>query len=218
MHNKIFISQPDFFTLRRGAVALPVLSDDELKFLNAEAGRLPFIPAKTHMPSGVVQHFSTRIGFEEGSPFSVLARETADQLRSALGPSRAQCTPIEFTDLRLQHYEVSPPGEECVISPHRDGKSFLNVVAVYILRGSAPFCLCDDREGSNPRVIDAEPGDLILMRATGFNRHEWNPFHFVGPVTEDRLTFGMRQKVPKEEVYKYYDLEPVKPTEKAEKE
>ncbi len=98
--------------------------------------------------------------------------------------------PLTFTELVAQRYQPCPVG----ISAHRDGASFINLIAILVLEGQGRFCICDDREGSNPVSLRNEPGDLILMRGPGFRGSDIQPFHFVDKVETRRTTFSLRHK------------------------
>jgi len=204
----IVIPTPKMFQLKKGgAIAVPVLTDTQLTILNKETRSCVFEKVKERTATGVEQRFEVCKIFTEGSPFSVLAKNTAKALRKAFSPWNVMCAPIEFPDLSLQRYPVSKDGE-LAITPHKDYLSCINVVAVYLLRGKAPFYICEDREGNGAAEVEAKPGDLILMTSTGFGRSsQKRPFHYVGPVSEERLTFGMRQTVSLEGLSKYYDEE-----------
>lgn len=200
----IRISVPQVFALRRiGAISVPLLGEEELHDLNVEANSLPMGPTEAQTETGVTQDFTVCNQFQPDSLFCRLADETQDALTKALGVHHVLCTPVIFDDYALQKYPVSAPAQRFAISPHLDYKSTINIVAVYLLRGMGAFCICNDREGNGAVEIPARPGSLILMRATGFNRSSWRPFHFVGPVREERLSFGLRQRVPKEQIYRY---------------
>ena len=141
----------------------------------------------------VKQSFSATATFNSDSLFT----EVADNLSGALehwfiedGVSPF-VTPLAFTDLVVQRYPKGDTG----ISPHRDGKSFINLIAVLVLEGEGSFRFCEDRSGTNPRLIRNEPGDLIVMRGVGFCGTAHQPFHFVDNIRTRRTTFGMRQKL-----------------------
>ncbi|MDP3646235.1 MAG: hypothetical protein Q8R25_04045 [bacterium] len=142
--------------------------------------------------------YDTRQAFASVSSFAndSLFVSVAGQLELFLEKKFRECSPypfsepVRFTDLVVQRYQPGPIG----IAPHRDGKSFINVVAVLILEGEARFCFCDDREGNNFRPMRNQPGDLLLMRAPGFLGEDVQPFHFVDSITQQRTTFALRQK------------------------
>jgi alkylated DNA repair dioxygenase AlkB len=140
----------------------------------------------------VFQRFSAIETFDATSACARFASHTAHTLNDWFqsGTYDVLAQPLVFTDLVANRY---PPGE-MGISPHRDGKSFINIIAVAVLEGKGRFCFCDDRDGTNPREVIHQPGDIILMRGVGFNGRNFQPFHFVDQITARRTTFGMRQR------------------------
>lgn len=124
-------------------------------------------------------------------PFAGLARALEALFTSALSHlSRLPWpNPPTFNDLLLQRY---PPGPYA-LTPHLDGKRFVDLVAIAVLEGSARFCVCADRAGNKPQEIPATPGSVIFMRAPGFGGAEdGRPFHCVGDVQSERYTLGLR--------------------------
>ena len=100
-------------------------------------------------------------------------------------------TPLNFNSMVLQKYEKESIG----ITPHKDGKSYINVVCIFVIGGKGRFFICSDRAGNDSREIDASEGNLILMRAPGFYGSENDrPFHYVTDIKERRYSFGVRQK------------------------
>src|SRR6185436_4505750 len=110
--------------------------------------------------------------------------------------------PIAFNDFSLQKYPCSAPEQKYAISPHLDHKRCINLIVVYLLKGKAPFCVCRDRAGNGAEEIKASPGDAILMRGSGFDGNLLRPFHYIGAVSEERLTFGMRQTIDQKPIEK----------------
>ena len=124
-------------------------------------------------------------------PFAGLARSLEALLSSALArlPRSPWPTPPKFNDLLLQRY---PPGPYA-LTPHLDGKRFVDLVSVAVLEGSARFCVCADRAGNKQQEIPALPGSVIFMRAPGFaGNQDGRPFHSVLDVESGRYTLGMR--------------------------
>jgi hypothetical protein len=125
------------------------------------------------------------------APFAGLARALEALLAGALArlPRSPWPSPPIFNDLLLQRY---PPGPYA-LTPHLDGKRFVDLVAIAVLEGSARFCVCADRAGNKAREIHALPGSVIFMRAPGFGGAEdGRPFHCVLDVESERYTLGMR--------------------------
>lgn len=145
----------------------------------------------------VRQDLSAFRAFPPESPFLRL-RDTIASLLNAEFATLCRypfSTPLHLDDLVLQRYPKGSSG----ISPHKDGLSMGNLVCVLVLAGTGDFTLCDDREGSNPRVIQAPPGHMILMRAPGFLGKNEQPFHFLANITKERCTFGLRQRIRAEQ-------------------
>lgn len=140
----------------------------------------------------VKQAFKSVTTFPEDSLFLQVQQELEEWLNSGFSQSfpKHLSEPVSFSNLVAQRYEVGPIG----VSAHRDGRSFINLIAIFVLEGTGRFCACDDREGSNSRLIRNEPGDLLLMRGTGFLGSDFQPFHFVDNISERRTSFSLRQK------------------------
>jgi len=189
-----------------GAVAMPLLTKAEVTELNIKAQSLQFTQ-RHNAPSGVIQNFSAVDCFDGDSSFLRIAGVLSGALNHAFGKYNLFPEPINFTDLSLQRYPVSGPDCQYAISPHRDHQNSINLVVVIVLGGSAPFYICDDRAGHNSQLISVKIGEMILMRGSRFgeprNRTFERPFHYVGRVTQERLTFGLRQTVFGQEIPKY---------------
>ncbi len=138
------------------------------------------------------QSFSAVSSFAPESKFLKVKELLQNHLAKKFGAVRPcpLVKELKFTDLVVQRYPAGPVG----ISPHRDGKGYINLIAVFVLEGEGRFCFCDDREGTDPRAIVHEPGDLILMRGAGFLGSDIQPFHFVDKITKRRTTFALRQR------------------------
>ena len=193
---RIHLTPYDIFHLRYwGAVAVKALSPDKARLLCQESEGLEFKRREECTATGVTQDFSGVDCYPPHSSFLRLVCETEIELRRNFRHWQDLfIRPLCFNDLSLQKYPVSNPNRQYAISPHVDHKNCINLVAVIVLKGSASFCVCKDRSGAEPLEIPARPGDLILMRGFGFGGQD-RPFHFVGPVSEERLTFGLRQTV-----------------------
>jgi hypothetical protein len=189
-----------------GAVALPLLTKAEVTELITETKSLEF--AQRHnAPSGVIQNFSAVDSFDGSSPFIRIAGVLSGMLNRVFDKYNLFPEPINFTDLSLQRYPVSTSDCQYAISPHRDHRNSINLVAVIVLAGSAPFYVCENRMGDNTRLIPVKTGEMILMRGHRFgeprSRTFERPFHYVGRVTQERLTFGLRQTEFGREIPKY---------------
>ena len=98
--------------------------------------------------------------------------------------------PLDFNDLMLQRYSVGEVG----ITPHRDRTAYRNLVCLFVLEGEGRFYLCNNRQGQGAREIPHQAGDLVLMRAPGFQGSLERPFHFVRDIQSQRYVFGLRQE------------------------
>ena len=86
------------------------------------------------------------------------------------------------------------------IGPHRDESKYRNLISVFVIDGEAPFYVCSGREKTdsgivalNPVKLDASPGSLILLRAPrNIGEKALRPMHYVGDVTKERYTIGLR--------------------------
>ena len=136
------------------------------------------------------QDFDVALDFPPDSPFRSLAAALGAQLREALSLAPCLDEPAGFrlNDLILQRYRRGSFG----ITPHRDHVGYRGLVAIITLSGAAPFFVCADRAGRAAREIPAPPGHLLLMRAPGYGAPRPRPFHFLGTVTEARLSLGLR--------------------------
>ncbi|MDO8556672.1 MAG: hypothetical protein Q7R96_05890 [Nanoarchaeota archaeon] len=97
-----------------------------------------------------------------------------------------------FNSIGLHYYPQGSLG----ITPHQDYASDVDIVANFILEGSAPFFVCKNRKGDDPVQLDASPGSLILMRAARCEEEQrFRPFHYVqGPMQENRYTVLIRTR------------------------
>ena len=101
--------------------------------------------------------------------------------------------PLRFNSMVLQRYEKDAIG----ITPHKDGKSYINLVCIFNIGGKGRFYVCSDRAGNDAREIDASAGRVTIMRAPGlFGFEDARPFHYATDIRDRRYTFGLRQKEP----------------------
>jgi alkylated DNA repair dioxygenase AlkB len=96
----------------------------------------------------------------------------------------------EPNDIAAMRYSPGSLG----ITPHRDGKRYRLLIAIFTIEGSAPFTLCADRDGDTIEQWKTTPGSLILMRGPGFNGAEdGRAFHTVaGPAAGTRTSLTFR--------------------------
>ncbi|MDJ0943048.1 MAG: hypothetical protein QNJ30_06270 [Kiloniellales bacterium] len=175
------------------AASLPLLGPADCARLCAAAEDIAFRPGQAVVGSGeaaVRQDFDVALSFPPDSVFRALAAGLEARLREALSSAPCLDDPAGFrlNDLIVQRYRRGSFG----ITPHRDHLGYRGLVALVTLCGAAPFFVCADRAGSGAREVPAPPGHLLLMRAPGYLPDRPRPFHFLGAVTEARLSLGLR--------------------------
>lgn len=178
-----------------GALAVPVLGNDARLALLAAASEGPYRSARTWVGKGerrVRQRMEVCDHFPADSIFRTLAEEFQKLWDDWLADACAN--PFEgslfFNDFMLQRYSVGEVG----ITPHRDRTGYRNLVCLFVLEGKGRFYVCDDRSGGGAREIPHAAGDVVLMRAPGFQGSGERPFHFVRDIESPRTVFGLRQE------------------------
>lgn len=174
------------------------MTSELLAELNQQAAELDYDPAK-NVVTKVEQNFRACGEFPDDSVWRQMATQFADGLEHSfrrhnkleLLPER----PLNFTDLAVQHYPQTTGDQKHGIGIHTDHKDFVNLVVVLLLHGAANFYICQDRQGNGSVEIQAEPGQLMIMRGGGFASGGLSrPLHYVGPIDKrGRTSFGLRQ-------------------------
>lgn len=181
--------------VNHGATSVPMLPEARREKLLAEALAKSYVEREKQIKaSGVQQELSGCDDFMADDVFSCLRDDFTELLRLKFTQSNYRltevfCHPFNFNDMALQKY---PPGS-LGITPHRDGKSSVNLIVIFLLGGEGRFAICDNRDGLNPQYLDTTPGNVIMMRGPGFMGSTHQPFHFVSHVNTEQVTFGMRQ-------------------------
>jgi hypothetical protein len=174
------------------ATSLALLSAGALGALLDEARDLPYRPAKPVVGQGdavVHQDFDLTTEIPPGGALMSLSRALNELIGEALDGMRAPpLRDFEINDYIVQRYPAGCAG----MSPHRDHIRYTGLVVIVMLGGAGHFLVCDDRAGANEREIPCAPGDLLLMRAPGFQGRGDRPFHAVRDITEDRYILGLR--------------------------
>ena len=177
---------------REDAAVVPLLAPAECRaFIDAGAD-LAFRSAKPVIGEGeraVYQDFDICLSIPQTHRLWQLTRAVERLIAAALGTMAEP--PLEtllLNDLVLQRY---PPGARG-ITPHRDHVRYVGLVVIVQMSGDGRFGLCADRSGAGARVLDAGPGDGILMRAPGFGGSKHRPFHFLDGITVERYSLGIR--------------------------
>jgi hypothetical protein len=177
----------------QGATALTLLPTPALQPLAEEARGLRYRAARPVVGEGeaaVYQDFRLTTELPPEGRLMSLANAFDRLVDTALADMRAPPLPAGFhiNDYIVQHYPAGCAG----MSPHRDHIRYTGLVAIVILAGAGRFLICDDRAGNNEREIPSKPGDLLLMRAPGFQGRGDRPFHAVRDITQDRYILGLR--------------------------
>jgi hypothetical protein len=178
-----------------GATSVPLLPENLRLELLEEAKKHTYEPEPEEVGSGdrlVRQQMATIEDFPQGSLFLQLRdaiQETFDEGLVKVGPYPFTSI-FQFNDLSLQKYRAGSLG----ITPHRDGLKFINLICIVVVGGQGRFFVCSDRSGNDSLEIDAEPGRAIFLRAPGFMGGNDRPFHYLTEVTEERYSFGLRQR------------------------
>ena len=180
-----------------GAVSLPVLGEHRRRSLLDAARASPFRAARAQVGTGdrlVHQRMEVCEHFPPDGVFRAFTREFQTLWDDFILGCRSN--PFDgrlvFNDLMLQRYSIGELG----ITPHRDRTGYRNLVCLFILEGKGRFYVCEDRAGTGAREIAHAPGDVLLMRAPGFQASAERPFHFVRDIQSPRYVFGLRQEGP----------------------
>lgn len=176
-----------------GAASLPLLPADVLPPLLAEARELDYRPARPEVGeigTMVYQDFRLATDLPPTGILMKLSRAVERRINRALETMRTPPFAGGFSvnDLIVQYYPRGCKG----MSPHRDHLRYTGLVAIVILGGAGRFMLCEDRSEANCDDVPTRPGDLLLIRAPGFQGRGDRPFHAVRDVTEDRYILGLR--------------------------
>ena len=177
---------------REDAAVLRLLAPADCRPFIESGADLSFRSAEPVIGEGecaVYQDFDICLSISRPHPLWHLTQAVERLVADALAIMDAP--PLEalpLNDLVLQRY---PPGARG-ITPHRDHVRYVGLVVIVQLSGDGRFGLCADRSGANARVLEAGPGDGILMRAPGFGGAGHRPFHFLDGITVERYSLGMR--------------------------
>ncbi len=179
--------------LKDGGVSIPILNEERRRSLFAEATKYNFLNYPEYI-GPVREQFKIVKEFPENSSFWTLKHEFEKLLWLKL--RQASDPPIEgvtFNELLLQKYWENSIG----ITPHKDGRSYHKLTAIFILGGEGRFALCKNRAGQSPKYLETTPGNVILLTAPGFSGSDYQPMHFLDRITRERIIFSLRQKVLK---------------------
>ena len=178
------------------AVAVDCMSDKTCATLSDLADQLQYRKARPvtgSVKTPVYQDFELDYQVPREHPFGRIA----EALQSVFGPllddaPRERLSDndpgFSLNDLIVQRY---PPG--CAgISPHRDHIKYRLIILIVLLSGDGDFRIHPERDEAEGRIIDFQPGQLLMMGAPGIASDFVRPFHSVRNVTAVRRTIGMR--------------------------
>lgn len=176
-----------------GAAVLPLLGEPALARLLDAARALPYRRCKAEVGSGdslVRQDFDICMAVPNDNPLWRLAGAVEALVNGALERMNAPplAPPFRLNDLVSQRYPAGSFG----ITAHRDHIRYVGLVALVPLSGAARFSLCRERGGAGSREVPLSPGELLLMRAPGFDGSGERPFHLLSDVTAERYCIGLR--------------------------
>ncbi|WP_419905652.1 hypothetical protein [Kiloniella sp.] len=179
-----------------GAVAFPLVDEAGCEKMLRATEQLNFrksTPVVGSPGNEVQQDFTICMNFEEDTFLNDYQAAFEQQLNVAfeLMSPQPYKTPFAFNDTAALRYYEGSAG----ISPHRDLVCFEGVIAILTLAGEAGFYICDDRDRTNAKRMEAKAGVMILMRGKNFAGIEERPFHFVEGVSKERVGYGLRYNV-----------------------
>ncbi|MDE0052300.1 MAG: hypothetical protein OXO52_21145 [Rhodospirillales bacterium] len=177
---------------REDAAVLQLLQSEDCRLFIESGADLSFRSAKPVIGEGeraVYQDFDICLSIPEPHPLWQLTQAVERLIAASLAAMpRPPLEALPLNDLVLQRYPPRARG----ITPHRDHVRYVGLVVIVQLSGDGRFGLCADRSGRGARVLEAGPGDGILMRAPGFGGATQRPFHFLDGIAVERYSLGMR--------------------------
>ena len=183
---------------REDALAVSWLEFDACAALIESTHALPFRKARPVVGEGervVHQDFDICMSVPAEHPLNGVRQASERALQAALAALGHAVLPemLWLNDLVVQRYPQGSTG----ITPHRDHVRYVGLVAIVLLAGDGAFSVCEERSGAGERLVEARPGDLILMRAPGLFGRRDRPFHQLKSVTRERITVGLRHDLTK---------------------
>jgi hypothetical protein len=170
------------------------LTESALTPINAEirAGSFEPLPEQTG-PYGVREEaelLQLEAADSDRYPTIARLRSYLTQLVHQHGQGITGLDQWEPNDIAAMRYRADSLG----ITAHRDSKRYRLLIAIFTTDGTAPFSLCNNRDGDIIDQWQTTPGSLTLMRGPGINDVEdGRPFHTVaGPRTGMRVSLTFR--------------------------
>ena len=174
-------------------ISIPFISKPFIFELIEQASILHFRKARALVGNSVTQDFEVCFPAPRDGAIDILATSIERLFLEAINLLHEP--PIKgpkFNDIAMQRYVSGSVG----ISPHKDHKKYTSVIIIVTLSGRSNFCVCDDRNGKNAKILDDSPGNILILPATGFKvlSNVFNrPIHFVNSISDGRLSIGLRQ-------------------------
>ena len=174
-------------------ISIPFISKPFIFELIEQASILHFRKARALVGNSVTQDFEICFPAPRDGAIDILATSIERLFLEAINLLHEP--PIKgpkFNDIAMQRYVSGSVG----ISPHKDHKKYTSVIIIVTLSGRSNFCVCDDRNGKNAKILDDRPGNILILPATGFKvlSNVFNrPIHFVNSISDGRLSIGLRQ-------------------------
>ena len=177
----------------KGGASVPILEDWYREELFAEAQNYAYVPQPVVVGGGKVrEELSTIKAFNSDSLFFQLRDDFGCVFGKSLEGSASPFSEVpQFNEMSLQKYEKGSLG----ITPHMDNSYCKNVICLFVVAGHGRLAICENRAGENPYYLDTTPGNVIFLRAPGFDGSDFRPFHFLSDITEERIVFGLRQNI-----------------------
>jgi len=174
-------------------ISFPFLSDEKLVNLTNQVSKFRFRKARSIAGNSVTQDFdicfpAPRIGKIDELAISI--ENLFNQTLMLMKNPPIKCP--KFNDIAIQRYKPGSLG----ISPHKDHKKYISVIIIITLSGKSDLCICEDRKGLNPLVLNDIPGNIVVLPASEFitlNNNCIRPIHFVNNIANGRLSIGLRQ-------------------------
>ena len=176
-----------------GVSVLPLLSEPFRQELLAETQCYRFRQARATIGEGasrVAQRMEVCADLRRDSMYHYLSASFQTLFGAAVKQSRQHLFDgkVTFNDHMLQRYTVGDLG----ISPHRDRTAYRYLICLFVIAGHGRFYVCGDRSGAGAREMANKPGDVIIMRAPGFEGSNERPFHYLADIRSTRYVFGLR--------------------------
>ena len=191
--NKLMKGLVNIYQKKSNHISIPFISKPFIFELIEQASNLHFRKAKALVGNSVTQDFEVCFPAPRDGSIDMLATSIERLFLEAINTLHEP--PIKspiFNDIAMQKYMIGSAG----ISPHKDHKKYTSVVIIVTLSGRSNFCVCDDRNGINTKILDDSPGNILVLPATGFkvlNNVFNRPIHFVNNISGGRLSIGLRQ-------------------------